>query len=103
MAKDKASAGEASSIVERGRSETMSSAVSGSGAEDDDVLGKEFLKAAHGGNFEWLNRNQKSWERRRDLFDDVVAKSGDVIVWLIQRAEITKEMYLLHSLIREKG
>ena len=42
-AKDnKASVGEAPSTVEGGRSEVVSSAVSESGAESDDALGKEF-------------------------------------------------------------
>ena len=45
---NKASVGEASSTVEGGRSEVVSSAVSESGAESDDALGKEFRKAVDG-------------------------------------------------------
>ena len=42
------------SIVEGGRSEVVSSAISGSGAESDDALGKEFRKAVDGEDFGWL-------------------------------------------------
>ena len=49
-AKDnKASVGEASLTVEGSRSEVVSSAVSGSGAERDDALGKKFREAVDGG------------------------------------------------------
>ena len=51
---NKASVGEASSTVEGGRSEVVSSAVSEGGAESDDALGKEFREAVDGENFEWL-------------------------------------------------
>ena len=100
---NKASVGEASSTVEGGRSEMVPSAVSGSGAESDDVLGKEFREAVDGRNFGWLKANWMSWKKRKDLLDDVIAKGADVTVRLIQNVESAKGVYLLHSLIREKG
>ena len=100
---NKASVGGASSTVEGGRSEVMPSAVSEGGAESDDALGKGFREAVDGENFEWLKENWVSWRKRRDLLDYVIAKGVDVTVWFIQSVESAKRVYLLHSLIREKG
>ena len=102
--KNKASVEEASSTVESSRSEVVSSAVSGGGTKSDDALGKEFRKAIDGGNFRWLNANLERWWERRDLLDDVITKGADVTVRFIQNVEVCKtSVYLLHSLIREKG
>ena len=68
----------------------MSSAVSESGAERDDALGKEFRKAVDGGDFEWLRINWESWKDRKDLLDDVIAKGAVVTVWFIQNARSAK-------------
>ena len=91
---NKASVGEASSTVEGGRSEVVSFAVSESGAESDDALGKEFREAVDGGNFGWLKANWERWEDRKDLLDDVIAKGADVTVKLIQNVESAKEHVL---------
>ena len=92
-AKDnKASVGEASSTVEGGRSEVVSSAVSESGTESDDVLGKEFREAVDGGNFGWLNGNWESWKERKDLLDYVIAKGADFTVRFIQNVEMCKRL-----------
>ena len=94
-AKDnKASVGEASSTVEGGRSEIVSSAVSEGGTERDDALGKEFREAVDGGNFGWLNGNWESWKDRRDLLDDVIAKGADFTVRFIQNVENAKRRVL---------
>ena len=53
---NKENVGEASSTVEGGRSEVVSSAVSESGAESDDALGKEFREAVDGEDFGWLRK-----------------------------------------------
>ena len=73
----------------------MSFAVSGSGAESDDVLGKEFREAVDGGNFGWLEANWWRWEDRKDLLDDVIAKGADFTVWFIQNVvELQNERVL---------
>ena len=69
----------------------------------DDALGKEFREAVDGENFEWLEANWWSWKDRKDLLDDVIAKGADFTVRFIQNVEMQKSVYLLHSLIREKG
>ena len=94
-AKDnKASVEGAFSIVEGGRSEVVSSAVSEGGAERDDALGKEFWKAVDGRNFEWFEANWGRWENRDDLFDDVIAKGADFTVGFIQNVDRAKRCVL---------
>jgi hypothetical protein len=94
-AKDnKASVGEAPSTVEGGRSDVVSSAVSESGAERDDVFGKEFREAVDRENFGWLNVHLRDWKDRGDLPDDVIAKGADVTVWFIQRVGKAKRFIL---------
>ena len=40
-------------------------------------------------------------EKRKDLFDDVIAKGADFTVRFIQNVEVQNGVYLLHSLIKE--
>ena len=56
---NKASVGGASSTVEGGRSEVVSSAVS-EGGTSDDALGKEFREAVDGRNFGWLMKTGRA-------------------------------------------
>ena len=66
--------------------------------------GKAFREAVDGGNFGWLKANRRSWKERKDLLDYVIAKGADVTVWFIQNVGVLqKSVYLLHSLMREKG
>ena len=97
---NKASVREAFSIVEGDRSEVVSSAVSESGAESDDALGKEFREAFDGGDFEWLNAHWARWGKRKDLLDDVIRKGADVTVKLIQKVEDARK-YVLAALFDE--
>ena len=84
---NKASNGKASSTVTESRSGIVSSAVSGSGTEKADALGKKFREAIDGGNFGWLRANWRIWRDRQDLFDYVIKRGADFTVRFVQNAE----------------
>ena len=65
-------------------------------------LGKEFWEAVDRGELWVVKENYWGWKDRKDLLDDVIAKGVDFTVRFIQRVEMQKTVYLLHSLIRVK-
>ena len=60
-------------------------------AASEDTFGVEFRKAVDEEDLKWLNRNRKSWWRRKDLFDDVIAKGVVVTIWFIQNFDYAKQ------------
>ena len=94
-AKDnRASGGGASSTVGGSSSEVVSTAASESSTKINDVFGKEFRGAVEGRNFGWLRASWMSWEKRKDLLDDVIAKGADFAVRLIRNVEDAKRRVL---------
>ena len=65
----------------------VSFAVSESGTERADALGKKFREAVDRGNFGWLRANWGRWRDRKDLFDYVIEKGADFTVRFIQNVE----------------
>ena len=50
-----------------------------------------------------IEGNWERWKERKDLLDYVIGKGAVVTVRFIQNVDVQNGMYLLHSLIKEKG
>ena len=56
-------------------------------AASGDAWGARFRRAVHGGDFGWLSANFWRWEKRKDLFDCVIANGADAIVKFIRNVD----------------